>query len=69
MNFKTTYRLVDEENGCVYEQGEKLKLFLKSEEIIIGIYKSSNEISIILKREYNNLEIKFEEIEDIKYIR
>jgi len=69
MNLYTIYTLNYGDDGGIIEEDEKIKVFLKNGEILIGDYLSSDNTSLeICRSDGFEVLIDFEEIEDIEKV-
>lgn len=66
MNLTTIFTLNYGDEGETIEEDDRIKIYLKSEEILIGKYTSSDCVSLYINRENDEMNIDFEDIEDIK---
>ena len=63
MNLKTIWTL--KFNDLIINEGDIIKIFLLNGEILIGDYNFSDETTIYLNRENSEMEIDFDDVEEI----
>lgn len=68
MNLNTIYALNYGDDGEIIEMGDTIKIYLKNGEILIGEYTSSDYLSLDIERMNEDMNIDFEDIEDIEII-
>ncbi|WHH59134.1 hypothetical protein [Petroclostridium sp. X23] len=69
MNLETIWYLNIGDEGATVEVGESIKVSLKNGEVLIGSYQCSDHSSLTIERnDYLDVEIDFEDVEDIEKI-
>lgn len=68
MNLETKYKLSINHGERFIGEGDEIKIFLKNGEILIGEYQSSDWTSLDIERNSDDINIEFEEIEDIEVL-